>query len=271
MRFKHLLILIISIVSFSCQKNAEVINQLQAPVPNVLLKDVLISNLPSPYYHFEYDNHGRANFVSFASEFLRYKVVYNEGKIAEMRNNILVNKDRLQYFYDDKGMVTLIKYADSTGNVFEKSSFTYNGQKLIKANREHKVAGRFILDRTMTMVYYDDGNLMQLTDHRPANSEQTESTLIDRFEQYDNKINVDGFSLLHPDFFEHLFLLPQVQLQKNNPAKETLTSNTINYQINYTYTYNEKNAPLTKKGDAIITNSDNTTQTFKTSSTYTYY
>lgn len=269
MHLKHSLLLIISIVFFSCKK--EVINKPLIPVPNVLLKDILTSHLPSPYYHFEYDKQGRVSFVSFASELTRYNVVYSQGRISEMRNNILVNKDRLQYVYDDKGRVALIKYADSTGAVFEKSSFTYNGQKLIKTTREHKVAGGFIVDRTMTLLYYANGNLQQIKDHRPPMEGQIESTVIDKFERYDDKINVDGFSLLHPDFFEHLFLLPGVQLQINNPGKETINANGTNYQVDYTYTYNEKNTPLTKKGKGIITNADGTTQTFETSSTFTYY
>jgi hypothetical protein len=49
-------------------------------------------------------------------------------------------------------------------------------------------------------------------------------------------------------FFDHLVLLPGVQLQKNNPRKETLTGNTGNYTVNYTYTYNDKDLPLFKTG-----------------------
>jgi hypothetical protein len=46
-------------------------------------------------------------------------------------------------------------------------------------------------------------------------------TTVDLFEQYDNKVNVDGFSLIHDDFFDHLVLLPGVQLQKGNPGRQT--------------------------------------------------
>lgn len=273
MRFKYLLLLI-PIVLFSCKKEMKimtVINQPETESSNVLLKDIVVANLPAPYYHFQYDKEGKVNFVSFASELTRYNVVYSQGRISEMRNNILVNKDRLQYSYDSKGRVSLIKYVDSAGIIFAKSSFTYNEQRLIKAERKHKITGGFIVDRTMTMLYYANGNLMQLKDHRPAMDGQPESTVIDRFESYDDKINVDGFRLLHPDFFEHLFLLPGVQLQINNPGKETRTGDGINYEVNYTYTYNEKSAPLTKRGEGIITNGDGSLQTFKTSSAYTYY
>jgi hypothetical protein len=52
-----------------------------------------------------------------------------------------------------------------------------------------------------------------------------------------------------------------VHLQINNPGKEIRTGDGINYQVNYTY--NEKNAPLTKKGDGILTNVDGSVQAFK--------
>ena len=114
------------------------------PVAAVLLKDVVLSNLPSPYYHFEYDTKGKVSFVSFASDFNRYNVIYRQSKISEMKNNILVNKDRLKYLYDSAGRVSTVKYTDSTGVVYARVNFTYNGQKLIKVKRERKSEAGFI-------------------------------------------------------------------------------------------------------------------------------
>lgn len=274
MRFKHLVILIITTALLSCKKEKGITNPPLPPgppIPSVLLKDIVIPHLPSPYYHFEYDAVGKPIFVSFASELTRYNILYDGDRVSEMRNNILVNKDRLQYFYDNTGKVFLVTFADSTGMVYSRNFLTYNGQKLIKIERDHKSGPGFIIDRTMTMTYNADGNLLELTDHHPAMNGQSESTFVNRFEQYDNKINTDAFGLLHPDFFEHLFLLAGVQLQKNNPGKETRTGDGINYQVDYSYTYNEKNAPLTKTGEVLITNGANAGQRFQTNSTYTYY
>src|SRR5438876_7841118 len=53
----------------------------------VLLKDVVVAHLPSPYYHFEYEPDGRIKRVSFASDFLIYDVLYQDGRIAELRND----------------------------------------------------------------------------------------------------------------------------------------------------------------------------------------
>src|SRR5215208_3958635 len=44
------------------------------PVPAVLLKDIVIPRLPSPYYHFRYDATGRVDSVSFASGLTQYQV-----------------------------------------------------------------------------------------------------------------------------------------------------------------------------------------------------
>ena len=275
MRVKYSLLLIIPVFLFSCKKEIKVIsNPVSLPLvqsTKLLLKDIVVPNLPSPYYHFEYDSDGKVKFVSFASELTRYNVMYSQGRISQMRNNILVNKDRLQYSYDDKGRVTLIRYADSTGVVFAKSYFTYKGQKLIKAERKQKVAGSFVVDRTMTMQYYADGNLKQLTNHHPAMNGQPETTVSDRYENYDSKTNVDGFSLLHPEFFEHLFLLPDVHLQINNPGREIRTGDGVNYQVNYTYTYNDRNLPLTQNGEGIWSQGSENGQQFHTDAVYSYY
>src|SRR5690242_13617650 len=64
------------------------------PPPPVLLRDIVLSNLPSPYYHFEYDAAGRVSAASFASDLRVYDVAYDGGRISEMRNTVLVNHDR---------------------------------------------------------------------------------------------------------------------------------------------------------------------------------
>jgi hypothetical protein len=260
---------------FSCKKEKGTTDPVSPPpvdpAPTVLLKDVVIAHLPSPFYHFEYNAAGKVTFVSYASDFFRYDVVYDGNRINEMRNNILVNKDRLQYFYDNLGRVNVVKYADSTGLVYTRINLTYNGPKLIKLERERKIGADFIVDKTITMTYYADGNLQDLTVHYPAMIGQPETTFNDRYEQYDNKINAQGFSLLHDEFFDHFVFLPGIQLQKNNPGRETRTGDGDNYKVDYTYTYNDRNAPLTRSGDFVYTNGANTGQRFQLSSVYTYY
>lgn len=269
---KFLLAFIAAVMLFSCKKENPTTDPPPPPLPpSVLIKDVIINNLPSPFYHFEYDVTGRAIFVSYASDLTRYDVIYKEDKISEMRNNTLLNKDRLQYFYDNAGKVNMVKYADSTGLVNTIIDLSYEGQKLIKLERRKKTGADFIPDKTITMIYHPDGNLFYLSVHRPAIGTQSESLIIYRYEQYDNKINAEGFSLLHDEFFDHFVFLPEVQLQKNNPGKETRMGDGNNYVVDYTYTYDGRGAPLAKSGDFVFTNGPYKGQRTLLSSAYTYY
>ena len=98
--------------------------------PAVLLRDVVIPNLPSPYYHFEYDATGRVTAASFASGFTMYQVIYQGDRISELRNNTLGNQDRLEYTYDGAGRVTRIDYVRPNDSVFTRLALTYAGEKL---------------------------------------------------------------------------------------------------------------------------------------------
>lgn len=242
------------------------------PPAAVLLKDIVIATLPAPYYHFEYDSDGRIVAVSFASGLTNYNVTYAGGRIAELQNHILVNEDRLVYVYDDAGRVAVVTEVDNTGATFEHVVLSYNGQKLVGLERDRLIGGGFIIDKTMSMTYDAAGNLRDLSEHRPAiTGLQDEATSVVRFEQYDAGINVDGFALIHDDFFDHLVLLPGVQLQQGNPRRETRTGDGLNYVVDYTYTYDSENRPLSKIGALTITNGPDAGRQIQTSSVFTYY
>ena len=124
----------------------------------------------------------------------------------------------------------------------------------------------------MSLSYYPDGNLRELTEHRPAiEGQQDETTTVDRFEQYDDKTNVDGFSLIHDEFFDHKVLLPGVQLQKGNPARQTHTGAGVNYSVDFSYTYDDRNRPLMKAGALTFLNGSDAGKTFETSAVFSYF
>jgi hypothetical protein len=259
------------LVLASCSGDRSVTGPPPPPAP-VLLKDIVLDRLPSPYYHFDYDANHLPTGVSFASGLNSYDLVYDGGRISEMRSTNVFNHDRLVYGYDDAGRVVSVKYTDENGIVFTVLFFTYNGQQLTGLERDRRVTGGLIIDKTMSFSYYPDGNLLELTEHRPAiDGLQTEGTTVDRFERYDDKINVDAFGLIHDDFFDHLVLLPTVQLQKGNPARVTHSGDGDNFIIDYTYTYDARSRPLTRSGDLGFLTGQDAGQHFQLSDTFSYY
>ena len=258
-------------VALSSCSGEKVTAPVSHPAP-VLLRDVVIPNLPSPYYHFEYDSTGRTTKASFASGFTMYDVMYDGDRIVEMRDNTAGDRDRLVYAYDNAGRVSTIKYVNEAEVVYTILSLTYDGQKLVRLERSRMIEGVFILDKTTTLSYDADANLRELTEHRPAiNGYQPEATTTDRFEQYDDKVNVDAFGLLHMEFFDHLFLLPDVQLQKGNPGRVTHTGDGVNYTVDYAYSYDENRRPLTTTGALTMLNGPTAGQKFQTLSIFSYY
>jgi hypothetical protein len=78
---------------------------------------MIVKNLPSPYYHFEYDDSSFITHVNVQSGLALYDLSYLNGRISQMSNNTFVNKDKLQYEYVD-GKVSKIKYINKEGVFF---------------------------------------------------------------------------------------------------------------------------------------------------------
>lgn len=277
MRTQYLLELVLVAGLLACSSDkATTAPEPPAPPPpgpsRVLLRQVDIPVLPSPYYHFDYDAAGRVSVASFASGFTVYSVTYQGDRIKEMANDAVGNRDKLEYFYDSDGRVETVEYVNPSGAVFAIVNLYYNGAQLTKLERQRTLGSELVVEKTMSFSYYADGNVEQITDHRPAiDGRQPESTTIDRFENYDDKVNVDGFGLIHNDFFDHLVLLPGVVLQKGNPGREIFSGDTDNFFVTYTYTYDDAGRPLTKSGTAVFTSGTNVGQSFPVLSRFSYY
>lgn len=273
-RYPLLLILAAAVSACSDEPGPTAPTPPVTPAPPALLREISIPSLPSPYYHFEYDEAGRVKALSFASGLRMYDVTYDGGRIGEMRQFYSTGfvQARLQYSYDDAGRVGAIRYVDSNGLVNTVLFFTYDGQLLIGIERDRRVEGGFVIDKTTSLSYYPDGNLRELVVHRPPLAgHQDETTTIDRFEQYDDKINVDGFDLIHDEFFDHVVLLPGVSLQKGNPARQTHTGDGVNLTVGYSYTYDSGNHPLTKTSDITILNGADAGRRFQATTVFSYY
>jgi hypothetical protein len=270
----HLTIIIAAAILFSCKKERMPIPTVPqvTQVKKILLKDITIPNLPSPYYHFEYRADSTVAKASFASDFTRYDVFYTGNRITEMRSNILVNHDTLRYLYDDMGKIAMIRFINDAGVSYRHVFFNYQGQQVKEITWDHKEGNiGFLIDRTMTLTYFPDGNVKEITDRRPATGGAPETTVVTQFDLYDDKVNVDDFELLHDSFHDHLFLLSNLRIQKNNPRREVLLASGFNYIAAYTYNYNSDGTPVTKTGDVLFTKGPQDGQVFHTHVNYSYY
>lgn len=275
MRYNYLLLTLSVVLLLSCKKQ-QVPGPVEAPAANnrhILLKDITIPNLPSPYYHFQYNADSLVTKADFASGFSIYDVLYSGGRISEMQNNILVNRDTLRYQYDNGGKLVMIGFINASNVMYRHVFFAYNGNQIKEIQWDIKEGNvGFFIDRTLNFTFYPDGNVKTITEHRPPVTGVDDYTSVKTFEQYDDNINVDDFSLVHDGFHDHLLLLQGFRLQKNNPGKETLSVNgTDLYTVDYTYTYNSDNTPSHKAGDFIYLSGTTAGQRFQTNSFYSYY
>jgi hypothetical protein len=265
-------LMIVILLSTSCTKNPNPVSPPPVHENKILLKDIVLSNLPSPYYHFEYRTDSVATKASFASDLNMYDIVYDGSRIAEMRSNTFTNKDTLRYQYDNYGKVTLIRFIDKSGVTYRRIFFSYNASQLTSIEWEHKENNTgFLSDRTLSFSYYADGNLKEAREHRPARGTQQEANYTTLYEQYDDKTNVDDFMLMHDSFNDHLFLLSGIHLQKNNPRKETRSGNGVNYTAAYTYNYRTDGTPSEKSGTVLFSTGQQAGQTFHPNVSYSYY
>ncbi|HKR08437.1 MAG TPA: hypothetical protein VJS39_04545 [Gemmatimonadaceae bacterium] len=241
------------------------------PATGVLLKDVVYDRLPSPYYHFEYDGAGKISSASFASGLATYSLHYQSDRIHDI-DVAAGTVENLSYNYDDAGRVVAIRDRDATGANAQLWFFTYDGNQLTSIERDRAVPGGFIVELTMGFLYNPDGNLLEVATHYPPiDGLQTEQTLIDIFERYDDKINVDDFDLLHPGFFDKLILLPGVKVQINNPGRVVHLGDGDHYTVDYTYTYDGQKRPLTRSGTLLFQTGPDAGQTFAVNAAYSYY
>jgi len=265
-----MLLAITMIASLSCHKGSD-----PKPTPNpdvIRLKDVNIAHLPSPYYHFEYDAAGLITAASFSDSMGFYDVLYSVNKnISQMRNKYPANKDVLDYTYDN-GDVSIITITDRNGVKYRRAFLDYTPTHQLKSIEwELKADAGFSPETTLELSYLPDGNLRDIVTHYFALGNQTAATFTTTYSDYDDKKNVDAFSLLHPDQFHHLFLLPGVKIQLNNPRKEVRTGDGVHYQVDYTYTYDAANRPVIQNGDFQWTSGSDNGKHTQLHSDYSYY
>ena len=273
MKTAFLLVLTLLFATISCRK--EKIGHPDPPSTGVALlklKDVTVNNLPSPYYHFEYNDTGNITLAEFSAGIKSYQVTYAGKDIASMLNTADPgNNVKLDYVYNNGDLIAVV-VKSMNGDVLRHCIISYSpGQQLQEIDwdlRDGNIG--FYLEQSMKFSYYPDGNLMQMVTHNYPVGAQTEATYTDRFENYDDHVNVDAFSLLHTSPHD-LILLPGLKLQLNNPRRVIHTGDGVNFDINYTYSYDAMKRPTSKTGDVTVTNGSAAGQHYESRTAFSYY
>lgn len=257
---------------FACNKKSDPIVPAPVPVVEKRLKALNWQSLPSPYYHFAYDNAGRIVSASHAAGIRNYQFTYSGSNIQEVKNNAGPNQDRLLYHYEN-GKVTAIKYINKEGENYQRCFLAYNEVGQLKSMEWETKLGTvgFAQQRTVSFVYYSAGDVKERRDQLHAiPGLQEEALHVDLFENYDQGNCADEFMLLHnPN--EHMIFLPGIRIQKHNPAKITRTGTGLQYSSEYVYVYDSKGWPISKTGKVRLNSGPNAGQEFQVNIGYSYY
>ena len=279
---KFLALICLVMIIAACRKSHYKPDDPEAPLPptsdvvGVKLKDISVDKIPSPQYHFVYNDSGYITHVGFESGAATYDITYSGKRIAKVETNkdipFDINKDILEYEYKN-GDPVLMKVTDKTGMLYRKCSLSFSAaHQLQKLTWELNPGTGFVTEQTLEFSYYADSNLKEIAYHDFAVGPITEKLYKEKFEDYDNKVNAGGFSWLHT-LLHHPVFLPSVRLQINNPRKDIRTGppNTFTYETTYAYTYDASGRPLTRVGPVKFVDPQGNPGQFTSSTTYSYY
>jgi len=240
-------IMLIAVVG--CKKDTHYPPQ-HPPVPvddarTVLLKDVVAQSLPNPYFRFTYDDQHYVTQINFASGLNIYNVEYENKRVKKMTN--INNNNTLLYSYHNNRVSEINEFSGTTGNKGLTYQFSYNNNNQLTQVLwwEFFTDSNGKLFKKSVLTYYPDGNLEAIDSYNTGNGPLSLAKR-DEFSNYDNQTNVDDFYLLE-DFFDSFLFLPQVKLQKNNPKKQLILGEINDFQIDYTYEF-QNNLPVKKTG-----------------------
>ncbi|MBX2925900.1 MAG: hypothetical protein KF746_27135 [Chitinophagaceae bacterium] len=274
MKSKYLLAAFIFPVLFSCHKGKDILPGTPANPSFVALrlKDIRIAGLPSPYYHFEYREDKYISGFNFSNGLI-YDVTYTGSDLALMKSNTAgASPERISYGYSNN-QLTVITVADAGITYRRAFLWYYPSGQLQKIEWELKLEnGLFAEEQSCTFAYYPDGNVKEILQQYFAAGQLPEATFTDRYENYDDKKNADGFTLMEPGRFRIPVLVPGIPLQINNARRVVRTGGAaITYEVDYTYTYDNTGRLLAKTGDFVNTSSPDVGQHYELRTDFSYY
>src|SRR6478672_2016603 len=118
--------MVIAPITIACHKYP--INQPEPPIVamGLKVKDITEKNLPSPYYHFEYNDTGNITIAGVQAGLRIYDVEYNGNNIESMEDTVdPVNKVRLDYEYRN-GDLFVVRVKDKNGVTFRHCIFSFS-------------------------------------------------------------------------------------------------------------------------------------------------
>jgi len=259
---------LILLATLQCNKHSE------DPPPttdasSVLLKTATLDNLPSPYFYYIYDNQHYVTQIEYASALRVYHPEYTNGRVTKMTDS---KTGRIcTYVYTGKN-VTEINESDASGKKLFSYRFSYNAQELLSqiiwVEFSDGITGKDF--KSAQLSYFPDSNLSALQRYSlTASGDLAPSTLF-QFSDYDTGLNVDDFYMVE-DFFDTFLFLPRVKLQKNNPRHGKIVGLNSEFDLSYTYQYNDKNLPLSVAETSLQTKGPNPGESHVYTNQFTYY
>lgn len=273
MKANCLLLVFILFAIFSCKKHNLQETTVNPPSFVALkLKDLNIGNLSSLNYHFDYTD--AKHISSFNSpNGLTYDITYSGNNLTLMKNNTSGTRDSVKYNYTNDRL-TSVDVITEVGLLYRRAFLTYysSGQLQYLEWEVKSVNQTFAKEQSFTFSYYPDGNVKEITHHYFALSPIPDVTFTDKYENYDDKVNVDGFTLVHSSGGKPAILIPGITLQVNNVRRIVRTGGAaVNYEVNYIYTYDSVGRPLVKTGDFVNTSGPDIGQHAEVKTMYSYY
>lgn len=231
----------------------------------VLLKDIVEVSLPSPYFHFSYNDSGYVKEIGFADGFFYYDVFYESKRVSLLQNRI--DNSRLDYSYVNGKVARIAK--SNGGKISWTYPLSYQNNQLKEVNWYRHEAGDSVLERKVVLFYGTDENLSSYEDYWRNGSGELKRSRTFVYSNYDKGTNVDDFCLFK-NFFEDVLFLPGVKLQKNNPGLVHILGDQNDYEISYSYTY-KNDLPIEKTGRMKQTRGESGNKEVKLTTLYSYY
>lgn len=257
-----LAVLLLSIAA-CCDKDAGPLPDITSVTDqqNVRVKEIVVRNSPSPYYHFTYDDSGYVTTLRYSDDLYVYDYFYKNRRIDSVTTSS-TDARYLLYRYNDHKVTSVLQY-DNTG-LRQTVSIKYdNRNRVIRMEWQPTSSPPF--EKFTEFEYYDNGNVSHMKTTYPASG--TTSTVT--YEAYDNKMNVDGFGI-YQDFFDHLIFLPAVKFQQNNPTRMKVVSGPNERTIQHDYTY-QGSLPIQRNSTTQVTSGPGSGQNFTAQTTFSYY